>query len=255
MSFPSGSITTTNLDSASDKPKDARVNLLDCVQKVNSIIASFNANSGICGLNASGKVDSSKLTGQVDTAQLASEAVETAKVKPLNITNDLIANTTITKGKLNFISEDTTMGGSSRSHDVVSTQKAVKDYVDGQISATDNTSVFGSMNNISTSGTASVDGFITCGTQALVEDVGRYTHRRPCSIELRVAGVVVGTSVFDNNGDWSDNTWQATVTAPIASGEAWQIIHKRGTFSGASWIGMETVTSNVHRKFRASYTT
>ena len=217
MSFPSGSITISNLDQATDKPKDARVDLLDSIQKLNSVIASYNANNGICGLNSSGKVDSSKLTGQVDTDQLVSEAVETAKIKPLNITDGLIANTTISKGKLNFIAEDTTMGGSSRSHDVIPTQKSVKDYVDSTVSSA--TPTIGNASTVSTSGTASSSGFLTinltAGTSAGNYSTTNYHSARCVAV---VNGITHHVSSTGGSG-----TRDTQMCIPVASGHSWSI--------------------------------
>jgi hypothetical protein len=88
--FPSGvsnNVNTSNLDSATDQPKNARADLLTLTQRVNQMINSFNANSGICGLDSQGKVDSAKLIGQIDTAQLATSAVTKA-----NLASDALAS-------------------------------------------------------------------------------------------------------------------------------------------------------------------
>jgi hypothetical protein len=65
MTFPSIQITTTNLDSNSDSPASARVDLLDAVQKLNLIIADGGAANGVCILNGSGQVPSSQIPANI----------------------------------------------------------------------------------------------------------------------------------------------------------------------------------------------
>ncbi len=104
--FPSGSgnhIPTDNLNQSTDKPKDAREDLLELVQRVNTIIDSFNANSGICGLTSGGKVDSAKLIGQVDTAQLVADAVDGTKIADDSFNSELIVDGAVDKAHTSFI--------------------------------------------------------------------------------------------------------------------------------------------------------
>lgn len=62
MAFPTGTtLNTTNLDSDSDDPSLARVDLLATVQAVQSIIDSANINNGVVVANASGKIAVSQL--------------------------------------------------------------------------------------------------------------------------------------------------------------------------------------------------
>lgn len=56
MAWPGTTVSTANLDSATDKPSDARADLLSAVQAVNDIINSRAAASGIASLDSSGKV-------------------------------------------------------------------------------------------------------------------------------------------------------------------------------------------------------
>lgn len=66
MTFPTGTtISTANLDSATDSPANARADLLATVNAVNSIIASENAANGVCVLNGSGKIPSSTIPAQI----------------------------------------------------------------------------------------------------------------------------------------------------------------------------------------------
>jgi len=66
MTFPTGTtISTANLDSATDSPANARADLLATVNAVNSIIASENQANGVCVLNGSGKLPSSTIPPQI----------------------------------------------------------------------------------------------------------------------------------------------------------------------------------------------
>ena len=61
MAFPTTQITTTNLDAGTDDPSLARVDLLDAVQKVNTIISEGGAANGVALLNSSGKLSSTQI--------------------------------------------------------------------------------------------------------------------------------------------------------------------------------------------------
>jgi len=65
MTFPSIQINTTNLDSDTDSPASARVDLLDAVQKVNLIIADGGVANGVCILNGSAQVPASQLPATI----------------------------------------------------------------------------------------------------------------------------------------------------------------------------------------------
>ena len=58
MAFPTSQIDTTNLDSDSDSPALARVDLLDAVEKLNTIIADAGTANGVALLNGAGQLDS-----------------------------------------------------------------------------------------------------------------------------------------------------------------------------------------------------
>lgn len=133
--FPSGSgnhIPTDNLNQSTDKPKDAREDLLELAQRMNTIIDSFNANNGICGLTSGGKVDSAKLIGQIDTAQLVGDAVTGDKIEDDAIDSEHINNGAVDKVHCSFISQATIDG--TATNNVVPTQLAVKTLVDTSIS-------------------------------------------------------------------------------------------------------------------------
>jgi hypothetical protein len=65
MTFPSTTVSTANLDSASDDPSLARADLLDAVQKLNTIISEANTANGVVVLNSTGKIPSSSIPGQI----------------------------------------------------------------------------------------------------------------------------------------------------------------------------------------------
>lgn len=141
--FPSGSsnhIPTTNLDQSTDKPKNARADLLALAQRMNTIIDSFNASSGICGLNGSAKIDSNKITGKVINSSFNGAVVKTDNLVDANntdagVTGAKIRDNTITTAKLSQVSTDVTMGGNSPSNSLIPTQQAVSTFVGNQVGA------------------------------------------------------------------------------------------------------------------------
>lgn len=61
MAFPTTTITTNNLDSGTDSPSLARVDLLAAVTALNTIISEADTASGVALLTATGTYDSAKL--------------------------------------------------------------------------------------------------------------------------------------------------------------------------------------------------
>jgi len=61
MAFPTGAVTTDNLDNVSDSPASARADLLLAVQKLNDIIASYDSADGIAALDSGGLIVNTKL--------------------------------------------------------------------------------------------------------------------------------------------------------------------------------------------------
>lgn len=61
MAFPTSQIDTTNLDDATDDPNLARVDLLDAVTKLNTIIDEAGDPSGVCLLDSNGRVPSTQV--------------------------------------------------------------------------------------------------------------------------------------------------------------------------------------------------
>jgi hypothetical protein len=68
MTFPTTAVNTTNLDSSADSPASARADILDAVQKLNTIIAEANTASGVCVLTGSAKIPSSSIPAQITLA-------------------------------------------------------------------------------------------------------------------------------------------------------------------------------------------
>lgn len=65
MAFPTNTVKTTNLDSGADDPSLARVDLLDAVQKVNTIISEGGAANGVALLNSSAKLNSTQIPATI----------------------------------------------------------------------------------------------------------------------------------------------------------------------------------------------
>ena len=65
MAFPTASVTTTNLDAGTDDPSLARADLLDAVQKLNTIIAEGGGANGVALLNSSNKLTSTQMPATI----------------------------------------------------------------------------------------------------------------------------------------------------------------------------------------------
>ena len=61
MTFPTTTVNTSNLDSATDDPSLARVDLLDAVNKLNEIISNADAAYGVGVLDGSGYIKSNQI--------------------------------------------------------------------------------------------------------------------------------------------------------------------------------------------------
>jgi hypothetical protein len=61
MTFPTANISTTNLESGTGNPADARADLLDLTQKVNTIISEANTAEGVLVLGSDGKINTTQL--------------------------------------------------------------------------------------------------------------------------------------------------------------------------------------------------
>ena len=86
MAFPTGqTVSTSNLDSATDSPANARADLLLAVGYLNDIIASENTALGVCVLNGSGEIDSTQMPSTISTSSLTLNPTD----KVVNIQNVL----------------------------------------------------------------------------------------------------------------------------------------------------------------------
>jgi hypothetical protein len=65
MAFPTNQVNTTNLDSGTDDPSLAREDLLDAVQKLNTIISEGGAANGVALLNSSAKLNSTQIPATI----------------------------------------------------------------------------------------------------------------------------------------------------------------------------------------------
>lgn len=238
--FPSGvtnNVNTSNLDSATDQPKNARADLLTLTQRVNQMINSFNANSGICGLDAQGKVDSAKLIGQIDTSQLAGDAVNGDKIEDDAVDSEHIANGAVDYDHISFGATATDLGGATPANNIVPTQAAVKTYVDAEIAAADTSVPVGNLqllfqtntnvNYLHTTthtGTATQDMFITA--QGFYE----YESGRP-SVAARICQVKItvgSTLVVDLSGHGVNLTGDAWVK----KGESYEVLVSNSRLGG-----------------------
>ena len=70
MTFPTTTIATENLDSATDDPSLARVDLLDAVEKLNTIISEAGSADGVAVLDGSGYLPTAQLPTTISTATL-----------------------------------------------------------------------------------------------------------------------------------------------------------------------------------------
>ena len=65
MAFPTAQVTTTNLDSGTDDPSLAREDILDAVQKLNTIIDEGGSANGVALLSSSGKLSATQMPTQI----------------------------------------------------------------------------------------------------------------------------------------------------------------------------------------------
>jgi len=67
MTFPTATVSTSNLDSATDDPSAARADLLDAVQKLNTIITDGGVASGVAILDGSGYLPTAQIPPTIST--------------------------------------------------------------------------------------------------------------------------------------------------------------------------------------------
>lgn len=71
MTFPTANVSIVNLDSDTDDPSLARVDLLDAVNKLNLIMAENNTAGGVSVLDGSGLLPMANMPSTITTANLA----------------------------------------------------------------------------------------------------------------------------------------------------------------------------------------
>lgn len=67
MAFPTGTVSTTNLDSATDDPSLARADILDAVEKLNTIIDEGGDPGGVAILDGSGYIPSTQINPAISS--------------------------------------------------------------------------------------------------------------------------------------------------------------------------------------------
>ena len=65
MAFPTAEVSTTNLDAGTDDPSLARADILDAVQKLNTIISEVGAANGVALLTSGGKLTGTQMPTQI----------------------------------------------------------------------------------------------------------------------------------------------------------------------------------------------
>ena len=82
-------VTTTHLNSASDDPSQARVEIYNALVELTAVINGRNAASGVAGLNSSSKISAAQLPNNIvsDTATDLTLAPTTTRVNIEDIVN------------------------------------------------------------------------------------------------------------------------------------------------------------------------
>jgi len=68
MAWPTTPVATTNLDSALDNPANARTDLLEAVNAVNSMMTAKNTASGVAGLDSSSKIATAQIPNTISSS-------------------------------------------------------------------------------------------------------------------------------------------------------------------------------------------
>ena len=71
MTFPTANVSTSNLSSDTTSPSAARADLLDAVEKLNTIMSEGGAASGVALLDGSARIPISAIPTTITTANLA----------------------------------------------------------------------------------------------------------------------------------------------------------------------------------------
>lgn len=80
MAFPTSNVSIANLNSANADPSLARVDLLDAVQKLNTIIAEANTAQGVVVLDTQGRLVSTQIPNEIAVTGVQTFAPSTGVV-------------------------------------------------------------------------------------------------------------------------------------------------------------------------------
>lgn len=82
MAFPASQITTTNLESGSSDPSQARADLLAAVEALNTVIDGAGSAEGVALLNINGQISSTQIPNSIaPTSGVLTLAPSSGKVK------------------------------------------------------------------------------------------------------------------------------------------------------------------------------
>lgn len=128
-------ITNFHLDQTTDKPKQARLELVNSINKFKQLIGAIDFNEGVCGLDANGKIITERVEGRVtatlaDNTVIQNENIFDANNTDKGVTMGNIAYGNLTVNKLSGLSTDNTLGGDTPSQTLIPTQKACKEFID-----------------------------------------------------------------------------------------------------------------------------
>lgn len=107
MAFPTTQVITTNLDAGTDSPASARADLLDAVQKLNTIIDEKNTADGVLVLNGSSQVPGANLPATIaPTTGVLTLAPTTGRVKIEDVLRLQTQNTSTVESLANIAEGD-----------------------------------------------------------------------------------------------------------------------------------------------------
>lgn len=208
--FPTTDLLTSNLDSGTDKPKDARSQIYTGLVRINQIMDSFNQNSGICGLDNTGKVPSVRLDNRVNRDAIVNDAVNGSKIDNNSIDSDHYVNGSIDFDHLatSLYSSNANLDGAQSSNQKFPTQAAVKSYVDTRTTPGLNFATTKVRTQNSSAGTA---------------DVGEWAHIPSLDVSITTAYEgsafqIFGQGLFDNSQILSSTTIAVKLMYKVGSG-------------------------------------
>jgi len=122
MAFPTTTVNTTNLDSSTDDPSQARVDLLDAVTKLNTIIDEADTAFGVPTLSSAGTIQSNQIPATISAAGTQTLSPSTGIVNIQNVLriapqaeSTIVALTDLQEGDMvicaNLITANANVGG------------------------------------------------------------------------------------------------------------------------------------------------